>query len=216
MYLTTMTRPDIAFTVGVLARFNSNPGPQHWAAVKHLFRYIKGTLDFKLTYGPTPSSSSLTSLFTTYSDADHGGDKSTGRSTGAWMVMMGGGAVSWRSKLQTVVAQSTTEAEFIAASEAGKELKWIRNLLRELGFGQYGPSVLCIDNQSAVQVSKNPEHHGRMKHLDHKYFWIRDEVVRKVIHVEYVPTGEQLADILTKPLSKPLVDKFVGMLGLGK
>jgi hypothetical protein len=206
-----MTRPDIAYTVGVLARHNSNPGQPHWDAVKHLFRYIKGSLDFKLIYGPTPSSSPL---FTTFSDADHGGCKDTGRSTGAYLVMMGGGPVSWKSKLQPTVSQSTTEAEFIAGSEAGRELVWIRTLLGELGFGQHGSSLLCMDNQSALQVTKNPEHHGRMKNLDLKYFWIRDEVFRGRIQLLFVPTQDMLADILTKPLSRPLVDRFVRLLGL--
>ena len=211
LYLSTMTRPDISYTVGVLARFSSNPGKQHMDAVKHLFRYIKGTLDYKLTFGPISSSGPL---FTTYSDADYGGCKDSGKSTGGYVVMMGGAAVSWRSKIQPTVSQSTTEAEFVAASEAGKELKWMRNLLKELGFGVTGSSTLHLDNQSAIQVCKNPEHHGRMKHLDMKYFWIRDEVVRKVIEVVYVPTGDQLADILTKPLGRVLVQKFVGLLGL--
>ena len=108
MYLAISTRPDCMHPVGVLSRFSSNPGKEHWNAVKHLFCYIKGTLDYKLTYSPDPSS---TSLFTTYSDADHGGCKDTGRSTGAYVVKMGTGAVSWCSKLQSIVALSTTEAE---------------------------------------------------------------------------------------------------------
>jgi hypothetical protein len=120
MYLAVASRPDIAYAVGVLARFNSNPGIAHWAAIKHLFRYLKGTLDFALTYGPTNSTSS--ELFTTYSDADHGGDKSSGRSTGAYIVKIGTGAISWSSKLQTMVALSTTEAEYIAAVSAGQEI----------------------------------------------------------------------------------------------
>jgi hypothetical protein len=122
--------------------------------------------------------------------------------------------VSWRSKIQPTISQSTTEAEFVAAGEAGKELKWMRNLLKELGYGVTGSSLLCLDNQSAIQVCKNPQHHGRMKHLDLKYFWLRDQVVKKVVEVTYVPTGDQLADILTKPLGKVLVQKFVGLLGL--
>ena len=98
MYLATMTRPDIAYTVGVLARFNSNPGMAHWKAVKHLFRYLKGTLDIKLEYGPDPTIGDK--MFATYSDADHGGDKDNGKSTTGYMVKIGSGIVSWRSKLQ--------------------------------------------------------------------------------------------------------------------
>ena len=122
MYLAISTHPDIAYAVGVLSRFSSNPGMSHWAAVKHLFRYLKVTMDYKLTYRPDPCS---TSLFTTYSDADHGGCKDSGKSTGAYVVKMGSGAVSWRSKLQTIVALSTTEAEYIAATSAGTELLFL-------------------------------------------------------------------------------------------
>ena len=130
MYLAISTRPDIAYAVGVLSRFSSNPGKEHWAAVKHLFCYLKGTLDYRLSYSPDPTS---TSLFTTYSDADHGGCKDTGRSTGAYVVKMGTGAVSWSSKLQLIVAKSTTEAEYVAANSAGSEICWLRNLFTEIG-----------------------------------------------------------------------------------
>ena len=170
MYLAVATRPDIAYAVGVLARFNSNPGKAHWNAVKHLFRYLKGTLDYKLTYGP--SSSTTTEMFQTYSDADHGGDKDSGRSTGAYVVKLGTGAISWSSKLQTIVTLSTTEAEYIAAVTAGQEILWLWNLFSELGYQTKNASTLYIDNQSAVSVAKNPEHHGHIKHLDLHFYWL--------------------------------------------
>jgi hypothetical protein len=212
LYLATQTRPDISYAVGLLARFNSNPGEEHWKAVKHLFRYIKGTLDFKLTYSKSPSSAHP---FVTYTDANHGGCPDSGKSTGGYIVMMNGAPVSWRSKLQTTVSLSTTEAEYVAAAEAGKELKWMRNLLSELGYPVSGPSPLLMDNQSAIQVAKNPEHHGRMKHLDLAHFWLRDEVATiGSIEVQYVPTQDQLADILTKALPRPAVMKLRSELGL--
>ena len=122
MYLATTTRPDIAYSVGVLARFNSNPGWAHWLVVKHLMHYIKGTLDYSLTYSPDPSSPEP---FVTFSDADHGGCKDAGHSTGGYVIKMGTGAISWCSKLQGVVALSTTEAEYMTAVQAGKEIKWL-------------------------------------------------------------------------------------------
>ena len=122
-YLATTTHPDISYTVGVLAHFNSNPGLEHWKAVKHLFRYLKGSLDYKLVYSPTDSSKP----FITYTDADHGGNPDNGRSTGGYTIIMGGAAVSWSSHLQPVVSLLTTEAEYIAAVEAGKEIIWMRN-----------------------------------------------------------------------------------------
>jgi hypothetical protein len=211
-YLATSTRPDISFAVGVLARFNKNPGIEHWKAVKHLFRYLKGSLDHKLVYGPTDSSQ----LFTTYTDADHGGNPDNGRSTGGYAIIIGGGAVSWSSRLQPVVSLSTTEAEYIAAVEAGKEIIWMRNLLTEFGFNITSPSPLLIDNNSAVTVAKNPEHHGRMKHLDLRYHWLRDTVEAGHISPIHIPTTVQAADIFTKPLKRQKIDVCLGLLGLQK
>ena len=140
--------------VGVLAWFIANPGLAHWNAVKHLFHYLKGTAHFALTCGPDPSSSGL---FTTFSDADHGGCKDSGCSTGAYV---GGQDGHWccllklLDKLQGRVSQSTTEAEYIAAVEAGKEIVWLHNLLEEMGFSVSSPSILHTDNQSAIQVAQ--------------------------------------------------------------
>ena len=128
--------------------------------------------------------------------------------------MMNGAPVSWKSKLQTTVSLSTTEAEYIAAVEVGKEIKWMRNLLLELGFPVSGTSPLLMDNQSAIQVAKNPEHHGRMKHLDLAYFWLRDEVAMGLMGVKYVSTHDQLADILTKALPRVTVLSLRERLGL--
>ena len=211
-YLATSTRPDISYAVGVLARFNKNPGIEHWKAVKHLFRYLKGSLDYKLVYGPSDSPA----LFTTYTDADHGGNPDNGRSTGGYAIIIGGGAVSWSSRLQSVVSLSTTEAEYIAAVEAGKEIIWMRNLLTEFGFSITSPSPLLIDNNSAVTVAKNPEHHGRMKHLDLRFHWLRDTVEAGHISPTHIPTTTQAADIFTKPLKRPKIDVCLGLLGLQK
>ena len=212
MYLAIATRPDIAYSVGVLARFSKNPGLQHWKAVKHLFRYLKGTLDYKLTYsGLHPSSE----LFTAYTDADHGGNPDNGRSTSGYIVKMGNGAVSWSSCLQSIVALSTTEAEYVAATSAGQEILWFRNLFTEFGYNMDAPSTLHIDNQSALSVAKNPEHHGRMKHLDLRLYWLRDEVEKGSIRMVHLATNLMPADILTKALSRVKVGEMVEMLGLG-
>ena len=157
IYLAISTRPDIAYAVGVLYRFSANPGPGHWKAVKHLFRYLKGTMDYKLTYSPDTTSPHL---FTAYSDADHGGDKIGGKSTTGYVIKIGTGAISWSSKLQSIIALSTTEAEYIAGCSTASEVLWLRHLLDDLGFAQTSASLLCIDNQSAISVAKNPEHHS--------------------------------------------------------
>ena len=212
MYLATMTRPDIAYTVGVLARFNCNPGKAHWNAVKHLFRYLKGTLDMKLEYGPDPAIGDH--MFITFSDADHGGDKDCGKSTSGYILKLGSGAVCWRSKLQQVVTRSTTEAEYIAAGAAGMEICWVQNLLKELGYTPTAPAKLYMDNQSAMSVAKNPEHHGRMKHLDLCFYWLRDQVGMNKIQPLYCRTEDMPADLLTKALAKPQVEKLRVEMGL--
>ena len=212
MYLAITTRPDISYAVGVLARFNSNPGPIHWTAVKHVFRYLKGTLDLKLSYGPTADKSQ--DLILTYSDADHGGNCDNGKSTGGYLVKLGTGAVSWSSKLQTMVALSTTEAEYIEAVEAAKEIIWMRQFMGELGYPPSTSCTLLMDNQSAISLSKNPEHHGRMKHLDLRWFWLRDTVETGVIKPSFIPTEDMAADMLTKPLMRPYVEKCRKLMGL--
>ena len=210
-YLAQCTHPDIAFAVGTLAKYNSNPSPVHWKAVKHVFRYLQGTKDYEMVYKPDPSVGQ--EIFITYTDANHGACKDTGRSTGGYVVKIGTGAVSWSSKLQTVVALSSTEAEYMAGVEAGKELKWMRSLLGEFGYTFDTASTLCIDSMSAINVSKNPEHHGRMKHLDLKFHWLRENVEAGIIKPKHVGTNDMIADCLTKPLIRLKHDKC--RIGLG-
>lgn len=209
-YLAVATRPDIAYAVGVLVRFSKNPGKRHWRAVKHLFRYLKGTLDLKLTYSP----SSSRELFSTFTDADHGGNPDNGRSTSGYVIKMGTGAVSWSSRLQSIVTLSTTEAEYVAAVSAAQEILWLRNFLTELGYSFSSPSTLYIDNQSALSVAKNPEHHGRMKHLDLRFYWLRDEVASGKIGLAHLRTDVMPADGMTKALVKAKVENMVRLLGL--
>jgi hypothetical protein len=114
------------------------------------------------------------------------------------------------------VALSTTEAEYIAAVEAGKEIMWMRHILSEFGYKFTSPSTLNCDNQSAISVSKNPEHHGRMKHLDLRYYWLRDTVENGFINLKFIPTAEMPADLLTKPLPRVKVESCRKMMGLEK
>lgn len=213
MYLAIGTRPDIAYAVGKLAQFNTNPGPRHWKAAQHLFRYLKGTLDLKLTYRRDESTIS-SEAFVAYSDADHAGCIDTRRSTTGYVIKMGTGVVSWSSKKQAVVALSSTEAEYIAAVTAGQEILWMRELMQELHFDVGAPSRLMMDNQSAMATIQNPEHHGRMKHVEIRHHWIRDEVRRKTIEVQYIPTEQMTADILTKALPRVLVERHRLALGV--
>jgi len=149
MYLAVTTRPDSTYAARVFARFNSNPGPSHWQAAKHVLRYLQGTMDYRVTYQPSDSPEP----FITYSDANHRGNPDNGKSTGGYVVKIGSRAVSWSSKLQSLVALSTTEAEHIAAVKAAKEILWMCQFMRELGYDVSGPFLLQMDNQSAIAVS---------------------------------------------------------------
>ena len=210
MYLAVGTRPDIAFAVGALSRFNANPGQAHWKQVQHVFKYLAGTKDLMLCYGPGQDSTSLQ----IYSDADYAGDVDSARSTSGHAVFIGKCLVNWSSKRQPVVAKSTTEAEYIAANEAGSDGVWFRNFTSELGYPPSGATMLWLDNQSAIRVGKNPEHHSRMRHLLPKYHWLREQVEDKVFGLEYVPTISMRADVLTKPLETVAHQRVCLLLGL--
>ena len=127
---------------------------------------------------------------------------------------MGTGAISWSSRLQSIVALSTTEAEYVSAVSAAQEILWLRSLFKEMGYDIKQPTTLCVDNQSALQVMKNPEHHGRMKHLDLRFYWLRDAVKAGLIDVRYISTKDMPADIITKALSRGVVEEMRRMLGL--
>ena len=198
------------YAAGVPARFNSNPGLAHWQAAKHVLRYLKGTVDHKLVYQPSTSPEP----FITYSDADHGGNPDNGQSTGGFVVKIGSGAVSWSSKLQPLVALSTTEVEHISAVQAGKEILCMCQFMQELGYIMSGPSLLRMDNQSAIAVSKNPEHHSKMKHLSLRLFWLRDAVQDGLIAPTFVATHDMAADIFTKALDRSKGQNCAQMLGL--
>ena len=147
-------------------------------------------MNYKLHY----SAQLDTELFTMYCDASHGDCLDTGQSTGGYLTLMEGGAIGWSSKLQSFVTLSTTEAEYIAAVEEGKEILWMCNILNEMRYTSKVPSPLHIDNQSAFSVTKNPEHHGQMKQLDLSFFWLRDVVDRNRY---YPPTFLELSKLLT-------------------
>ena len=202
LYLSTRTRPDITYAVSNVARFCAKPTQQHWIAVKRILRYLKGTPNFGLLY----SKKSLGDLCVGYSDADWAGDIDDRKSTSGYVFQIGGTAVSWRSKKQTCVALSTAEAEYMALASAAQEAVWMRQLTADLKCESTGPLVIFEDNQAAISMSKNPQFHGRAKHVDIKYHFIRENVKSGVVQLKYCPTEDMIADILTKGLPQ---DKFV-------
>jgi transposase InsO family protein len=196
MYLSVSTRPDIAYAVGTLARFSSKPTKEHWTALKRVLRYLKGTTKHGILYSQKNSGECVG-----YSDADWAGDINDRKSTSGYVFQIGGAPVTWRSKKQACVALSTAEAEYIALSSAAQESIWLRRLTSELGSPPETATTIYEDNQSAIAMTKNPQFHGRAKHIDIKYHFIREHVNSGNITLKYCPTDEMTADILTKPLS---------------
>jgi Reverse transcriptase (RNA-dependent DNA polymerase) len=210
LYLSIATRPDISYAVGVLCRFLKNPGKEHWAAVKHLLRYVKGTKDLKLIYSPVER----THPFITFSDADHGGHPDNARSTAGFVSLVAGAAVHWSSRLHRQVTLSSTESEYVSASAACQEIMWMRYFFEEIGHGTREPSPLFMDSASAIQVAKNPEHQSTMKHVHRHHHWVRERVEAGDIVVRHVPGTENVADIFTKPLGKSKFLYLRDLLGL--
>ena len=213
IYASIASRPDIAEAVGVLSQFMARPGPEHWTGVKRLFHYIKGTLDFGLKY--VASNKGDLSL-QGYSDADWAGDVSTRKSTSGYVFKLGGATISWKSKRQSVVALSSTEAEYVALSSAAQETVWLRHLLSSIGFEQSHPTILYEDNQGAIALSKNPKDHPRTKHIDIKYHYIRECMEKKEAQLIYCTTEDMLADILTKGLPKVRYQHLRSLLGVAQ
>ena len=211
MYAMLGTRPDLAFAVASLSQFSSNPGQPHWDAIKHVLRYLRGTADHRLTYG---SHTGTSLLFDGYCDSDWGSSKDDRRSVTGYAFMLGGGAVSWQSKKQPTVALSSVEAEYMAACQAAREALWWQKLLHELGVARHPTTVIHSDSQGSIALSKNPEHHARSKHIDIRHHFIREQVAANHISLQYMPTEDMLADVMTKPLSRDQHNLLIRRLGV--
>jgi len=142
-----------------------------------------------------------------YTDADWGGDKNDRKSTSGYVFKVFDNTVSWGSRKQSTVSLSSTEAEYIALAHGICEAKWIRHLLNELGIKCNGPTPIYEDNQSCIKVAEEPREHKRMKHVDVKYNFIRDEVAKGEVEIIYKASNEQIADIMTKGLERVLFTK---------
>jgi len=208
IYLVTGTRPDKAVATGEVAKFCENPGKQHWGAVKRILRYLKGTMDVGLLF--KPSNVSLEG----YCDADWAGDLDNRRSTTGYIFMIGGVPVSWKSKRQQTVALSTAEAEYMALSDASREVTWLRRILLNFNCEQVSPTVVFDDNQGCIALAKNPVEHERTKHIDIRYHFIREMVESKVIDVQYIRSEDMLADLLTKGVNRDRHVKLCKLMNL--
>ena len=209
-YVTTATRPDLASAVGILSKFMSKPGKEHWQGAKRVLRYLKGTINYGLVFQSKDSTCEVVG----YSDADWASDVNTRRSTSGYVFQINESTVSWSSKRQSCVARSSTEAEYVALSYATQEIIWLRRLLADIGINQDQPSILNEDNQGAIELSRNPRFHNRTKHIDVAYHFVREKVNDNSIIVQYCSTDQMLADVMTKSLPKQTFQNFRDMLGV--
>ncbi len=196
--------------MGNAARFCAEPGSTHWKAVKRIFRYLRGTSGLGLRY--TRQEAGLTCIG--YADADWAGSVDDRKSTSGYVFQTSGAAVSWRSRKQTCVALSTAEAEYVSLSAACQEAIWLNGLTGELSGTDMPPITLREDNQSAICMAKNPQFHGRTKHVDIKFHYIRSQVESGSVVLKYCPSQDMVADLLTKSLPAPLYVRLRRALGV--
>lgn len=206
------TRPDLAYSVGVVSRFMEKPTSMHLNAAKRILRYVKGTMDFGLIYTKNDENNVVIG----YSDSDLAGNVEDRKSTGGMVFYLNKNLITWNSQKQRCVALSSCEAEFMAATAASCQAIWLRKLLSQITGIYIQPMTLFIDNKSAIDLAKNPVFHGRSKHIDIRFHFIRECIANGDIVVKHVCTEEQRADSLTKALSATRFEQMRSLLGVQK
>eukprot|EP00253_Pinus_taeda_P005986 PITA_05986 len=196
LYL-THTRPDLSFAVGPVARFMQNPRESHWKAAKRILRYVRGTVQFGIHY-----SAKAAPLLVGFTDSDWAGDPDDRKSTAGYVFTLGSGPITWACKKQAAISLSSAEAEYRGAAEA------------KFGFQQQHLTTLWCDNQSAIQLCKDPVQHQRSKHIELHMHFIRKLIHDHVLEVQYCSTDDQVADIFTKALTEVKFTKLRFMVGV--
>src|SRR4051812_21688763 len=203
MYLMSCTRPDIAYTVGKLSRYTSNPGSNHWKAITRVLRYLRYARGYGLHYTRYPI------VVEGYSDANWISDMKDSKSTSGFVFILGGAAVSWKSSKQTVIARSTMESEFIALDKCVEEAEWLRQFLQDIPNWTKPVPAICIhcDSQSAIGRAQSNMYNGKSRHIRRRHNTIRQLLSTGVITIDYVKSKDNIADPLTKGLNRELVEK---------
>ncbi|RVW85181.1 Retrovirus-related Pol polyprotein from transposon TNT 1-94 [Vitis vinifera] len=211
MYAQVCTRPDIAYIVGMLGRYLSNPGMDHWRAAKRVMRYLQRTKEYMLTYRRLDQLELIG-----YSDSDFAGCQDSRRSTSGYIYLLAGGAISWRSAKQTLVTSSTMEAEFVACYEASNQGIWLRNFvtgLRVLDGIERPLKIFCV-NKSAVLYSNNNRSSTKSKYIDIKFLVVKEKVQSGQISIEHIGTNSMIADPLTKGLPPKVFHEHTAHMGV--
>ncbi|KAK2966883.1 hypothetical protein RJ640_028893 [Escallonia rubra] len=208
LYLSA-TRPDIMYATSLLSRFMLKPSRIHYGAAKRVLRYIQGTLDFGIMYKKNEKLQ-----LSGFCDIDWAGSVDDMRSTSGYAFSLGSGMFSWASKKQQTVAQSSAEAEYVAAAVATSQAIWLRRILGDMGEEQAEATTLMCDNKSAIAMTKNPGNHCRTKHINIKYHFVREAVENGEVQFQFCKTEDQVADVFTKAIPKERLDYFRLKLGV--
>ena len=201
-----ISRPDVQFAVGIFAQFTHNPEQTHWNGLKRVIKYLHTTRGLWLNIGGCNKEIRF------YTDVDWA-SQTHRHSISGFAFQIGGGSITWSSKKQAVIALSTTEAEYIAATHTAREILWARMFLAEIGRIEEDPTTLYCDNQSAT-LARDNKFHARTKHININYHFIREAVENGSIEIMYVPTEENLADVFTKALPRVRFEYLAKRLGL--
>src|SRR3954463_754866 len=211
MYAMVCPRPDVSYALSATSRYQANPGESHWTAVKSILKYLRRTKDMFLVYGGEDEL-----VVKGYTDASFQTDRDDFRSQSGYVFILNGGAVSWKSSKQETLVDSTTEAEYLASSEASKEGVWIRYFITLLGVVPDSANTLDLycDNSGAIAQAREPRHHQKSKHIERRYHLIRQFVDDGNINVCKVQTDANIAYPLMKPLPMPKHEAHVRAMGI--
>lgn len=209
-YATITTRPDLCASVNYFSRFQSCFTNEHLTHAKRILRYIKQTLEMKMVLVKNENAD----LLHGYTDSDWANDVNDRKSISGYVFKIYDNTISWASRKQTTVSLSSTEAEYMSLATGICEAKWIRGLLKELGFDCSTATIIFEDNQSCIRIAQESCEHKRTKHIDVKYNFIQKSIADDEIQLRYKQTSEQLADIMTKAIGKILFEKHVKNLNL--
>ena len=201
-FLVMMTRPDLAFAFAELSKFVQAPGEVHLRAAKHTLAYLAGTAEEGITYSKPDDVRDLDVLHG-WVDSDFAADPDTRRSVSGYLISMNNGPISWKAKRQSCTTLSSAEAEFVAASVCGQEVIYLRNLLRDLGYSQKGPTCVYEDNAACIQMSENPSNPEQSRHIDMHQWFLRDMVQDGVLKLRKCAGTQNVADAFTKSLPGP-------------
>ena len=209
LHLSLRTRPDISFAVSLVAKFASSPTTEHWSAVKRIFRYLKGTVNLGLQYFPSKNEECEG-----FADASWADDVDDRKSTSGYVFKLSGAPITWKSKKQTSVALSTAEAEYLSLAAAVQEAVWLRHLLEDFDKPLQSPMVIHEDNQATISMTKNPQFHGRAKHMELRFHFVRQHICSNNVELIYCPSEENIADLFTKSLALDKHQYFRTLLGM--